>query len=145
MKFRRKNAFTPWNSANLCDTPWKFQSHKPRTMEILHYIVFLKHPWNFYFFFNWSLEFPHFFFEIPRNSMSNTPAPAQWVGNSIADWLIHVITVKREWAISFFIHIYRVRVWTNKFFKTTLERTIVWLINLLEFNLRQFNPSEKKW
>ena len=26
----------------------------------------------------------------------------------------------------------------------TLERMIVWLINPLEFNLRQFNPSEKK-
>ena len=26
-KFRREKAFTPGNSANLCDNPWKFQSN----------------------------------------------------------------------------------------------------------------------
>ena len=35
-KFRRKKAFNPGNSANLCDTLWKFQSQKPRPMEIPH-------------------------------------------------------------------------------------------------------------
>ena len=29
-KFRRKQVFTLGNSAKLCDTPWKFQSQKPR-------------------------------------------------------------------------------------------------------------------
>ena len=35
-KIRRKKALNPGNSANLCDTPWKFQSQKPRAMEIPH-------------------------------------------------------------------------------------------------------------
>ena len=35
-KFRRKKAFTPGKSANLCDNPWKFQCKKPRPMEIPH-------------------------------------------------------------------------------------------------------------
>ena len=35
-KFQRKKVFTPGNSANLCDTPWRFQSQKPRPMEIPH-------------------------------------------------------------------------------------------------------------
>ena len=35
-KLHRKKTFTPGNSANLCDIPWKFQSQKPRPMEILH-------------------------------------------------------------------------------------------------------------
>ena len=33
-KFQRKQAFTPRNSAKLCDTPWKFQGQKPRPMGI---------------------------------------------------------------------------------------------------------------
>ena len=35
-KFRRKKAFTPGNSANLFDNPWKLQSKKTRPMEIPH-------------------------------------------------------------------------------------------------------------
>ena len=35
-KFRRKKAFNPGNSANLCDTLWKFQGQKPRPMKIPH-------------------------------------------------------------------------------------------------------------
>ena len=47
----------PWNSAKLCDTPWKFQSQKPRPMEIPHEFFLdtpgnstslLIEPWNFH-------------------------------------------------------------------------------------------------
>ena len=31
-----KKALTPGNSANLCDTPWKFRSQQPRPLEVLH-------------------------------------------------------------------------------------------------------------
>ena len=38
-------AFTPGNSAKLCDTLWKFQFQKPRPMEIPH-DFFLNTPGN---------------------------------------------------------------------------------------------------
>ena len=66
-KFRRKEAFTPGNSANLSDTPWKFQGQKPRPMEIPHQFSlntpgistsFLIDPWNFHVFFSRPPEIP---------------------------------------------------------------------------------------
>ena len=63
-KFQRKQAFTPGNSPKFCNTPWKFQSQKPRPMEIpLEF--FLEHPWKFCYFFHWPLEFPHFLSSVP--------------------------------------------------------------------------------
>ena len=49
-KFQRKKAFTPGNSANLCDTPleipkWKTKTHGNSAL------VFLEHPWSLLFFF----------------------------------------------------------------------------------------------
>ena len=35
-KIWREKNFTPGNSVNLCDIPWKMQSQKRRPMEILH-------------------------------------------------------------------------------------------------------------
>ena len=64
-KFQRKKAFTPGNSVNLCDTPWKIPKWKIKTHENFA-SVFLEHPWNFYSFFNWPLEFPHVFSSSPR-------------------------------------------------------------------------------
>ena len=54
-KFQRKHAFTPGNSTELCDTPWKFHGQKPRAMENTRFILytpgnstsFLIDPWNF--------------------------------------------------------------------------------------------------
>ena len=63
-KFQRKKAFTPWNSAKLCDTPWKFQSQKPRPTEIPHSpgistsFHFLIDPWNFHVFSSRLREIP---------------------------------------------------------------------------------------
>ena len=42
MKFQRKQAFIPQNSANLCDIPWKFQGQK-------------KDPWKLHDFFLYTL------------------------------------------------------------------------------------------
>ena len=73
MKFQRKQASTPGNSAKFCDTPWKFQSQKPRSMEITW--LFLVHSWKFHFFFNWPIEFTRFSIplEIP------CPQPPIWI------------------------------------------------------------------
>ena len=71
MKFQRKQASTPGNSAKFCDTPWKFQNQKPRSMEITW--LFLVHSWKFHFFFNWPIEFTRSFFNTTGNSMSSTP------------------------------------------------------------------------
>ena len=63
-KFRRKQAFTPGNSAKLCDNPRKFQDQKSRPIEIPHYFFlntpgnstsFLIDPWNFHVLF---LKYP---------------------------------------------------------------------------------------
>ena len=70
-KVRRKQAFTPRNSAKLCDTTKKFQGQKPGPMEISH-DFFLNTPGNSAFF-RWCLEFPHAYFNAPGNSMSSTP------------------------------------------------------------------------
>ena len=68
MEIREKQIFTPGNSAKLCYTPWTFQGHKPRPMEILHnfflitpenstsfsinprnfHMLFLQYPWKFH-------------------------------------------------------------------------------------------------
>ena len=62
-KFQRKQAFTPGNSAKLCDTPRKFQVQKPRPLETIWF--FLVHSWKFHFFLDWPLEFPHVLSWIP--------------------------------------------------------------------------------
>ena len=49
-KVSRKQAFTPRNSAKLCDTTKKFQGQKPGPMEISH-DFFLNTPGNSAFFF----------------------------------------------------------------------------------------------
>ena len=61
--------------------PWKFCKFACHPLEIpksnqdpwKFCISFSWHPCNFHFFFNWTLEFPRFFFETPGNSMSSTP------------------------------------------------------------------------
>ena len=66
-KFWRKKAYTPGNSANLFDTPWKFLSQKPRPIEIPHQFFlntpgistsFLIDPWNFHVFSSRPPEIP---------------------------------------------------------------------------------------
>ena len=63
-KVQRKQAFTPGNSAKLCDTPWKFQGPKPGpghgnhtifSCTPLEILLFLTDPWNFQMFF---LQYP---------------------------------------------------------------------------------------
>ena len=86
-KSRRKKAFAPGNSANLCNTPWKFQSQKPRLMEIPHYFFlntpgistsFLVDPWNFHMLF---LQDPRKFHVL------NPPPPPIWIFFGIAQLL----------------------------------------------------------
>ena len=69
-KFRRKQVFTPGNSAKLCGTTWKFQDQKPRSLEIPHefflntpgnFTSFLVEPWNFHMLF---LQYPWKFHDL---------------------------------------------------------------------------------
>ena len=59
-KIPQKKSFYSGNSRNMCDTPWKLQSQKPRRMEIPHYFFlntpgistfFLIEFWNFHMIF----------------------------------------------------------------------------------------------
>ena len=73
-KVQRKQAFTPGNSAKLCDTPWKFQGPKPGPGHGNH-TIFSCTPLEILLFFNWPLEFPNVLSSIP---MSSTPVPV-WI------------------------------------------------------------------
>ena len=75
-KVQRKQAFTPGNSAKLCDTPWKFQGPKPGPGHGNH-TIFSCTPLEILLFFNWPLEFPNVLSSIP---MSSTPVPVWFFG-----------------------------------------------------------------
>ena len=68
----RKN-FYPWKFCKfvLCDTPLEIPKSKTKTHGNSA-LVFLEHPWNFHFFFNWPLEVPHVF---PSRSPPEVPCP----------------------------------------------------------------------
>ena len=57
-----ENKLSPWKFCKICDTPWKFQGQKFHGNSIW---VVLEQPWEFHFFFNWSLEFPHDLSSVP--------------------------------------------------------------------------------
>ena len=67
---------------NKLSPPWKFYKNVWYPLEIPRpktttrgnsTLVFLEHPWKFYFYFNWLLEFPHALSSFtPGNSMSST-------------------------------------------------------------------------
>ena len=69
-KFYRKQAFTPGNSAKLCDTLWKFQDQKPKPMEIHNFSLT---PLEITFLFKLIPGISACsFFNTPGNSMSLT-------------------------------------------------------------------------
>ena len=91
-KFRRKKAFNPGNSANLCDTLWKFQSQN-------------QDPWKFRISFSWTPpEFALFLkltpgislcfiFKTSGNSMCST-APV-WIFSGTAYCYNHEACLQR--------------------------------------------------
>ena len=85
-KFQRKKAFTPGNSANLCDTPleipkWKTKTHGNSAL------VFLEHPWSLLLFFFRPLEFLRFFFKTLEVPCPQLP-PIVWIFSGIAQCLM---------------------------------------------------------
>ena len=79
-KFRRKKAFNPGNSANMWH-PLEIPKSKTKTHGNSA-LVFLEHPWNFHFFFNWPLEFPHVFSSRPPEIPCPQPPCLDFFWNS---------------------------------------------------------------
>ena len=77
----RKSFFYPWK---FCKFVWH-SLEIPKSKTKTHgnsALIFLEHPWNFHFFFNWPLEFPHVFSSRPPEIPCPQPSCLDFFRNS---------------------------------------------------------------
>ena len=91
-KVQRKQAFTPGNSAKLCDTPWKFQGPKPRPGHGNH-TFFSCTPLEILLFFNWPLEFPNVLSSVPLEIPCLQPPALFGFSGSLGQKPIHLLKI----------------------------------------------------
>ena len=77
----RKSFFYPWK---FCKFVWH-SLEIPKSKTKTHgnsALIFLEHPWNFHFFFNWALEFSHVFSSRPPEIPCPQPPCLDFFRNS---------------------------------------------------------------